>query len=91
MSRLKDKYVGEVAPALMKKFEYKSPMQIPYLEDARTKMASRDLCFREAHHENIAEYISPVQTSDYEKFIGEHSDDFLQDLFDKRDVMKRLK
>jgi hypothetical protein len=54
-------------------------------------MASRDLCFREAHHENIAEYISPVQTSDYEKFIGEHSDDFLQDLFDKRDVMKRLK
>lgn len=69
----------------------KSPMQIPYLEDARTKMASRDLCFREAHHENIAEYISPVQTSDYEKFIGEHSDGFLQDLFDKRDVMKRLK
>ena len=69
----------------------KSPMQIPYLEDARTKMASRDLCFREARHENIAEYISPVLTSDYEKFIGEHSDDFLQDLFDKRDVMKRLK
>ena len=32
MSRLKDKYVGEVAPALMKKFEYKSPMQIPKLE-----------------------------------------------------------
>ena len=32
MSRLKDKYLGEVAPALMKKFEYKSPMQIPKLE-----------------------------------------------------------
>lgn len=29
MPRLKDKYVNEVAPALMKKFEYKSPMQIP--------------------------------------------------------------
>ena len=68
-----------------------SPMQTPYLEDARTKMASRDLCFREAHHKNIAEYISAVQPSDYEKFIGEHSDGFLQDLFDKRDVMKRLK
>ena len=32
MPRLKDKYQAEVAPALMKKFEYKSPMQIPRLE-----------------------------------------------------------
>jgi large subunit ribosomal protein L5 len=32
MARLKDKYKAEVAPALMKKFEYKSPMQIPRLE-----------------------------------------------------------
>ena len=68
-----------------------NPMQTPYLEDARTKMASRDLCFRDAHHENIAEYISPVQPGDYEKFIGEHSDGLLQDLFNNRDVIKRLK
>ncbi len=32
MARLKDKYKAEVAPALMKKFEYKSPMQIPRLD-----------------------------------------------------------
>ena len=32
MPRLKDKYQQEVAPALMKKFEYKSSMQIPRLE-----------------------------------------------------------
>ncbi|MGE4548286.1 MAG: 50S ribosomal protein L5 [Intestinibacillus sp.] len=32
MPRLKDKYVSEVAPALMKKFTYKSPMQIPKLD-----------------------------------------------------------
>ena len=32
MALLKDKYTAEVAPALMKKFEYKSPMQIPRLE-----------------------------------------------------------
>jgi large subunit ribosomal protein L5 len=32
MPRLKDKYLNEVAPALMKKFEYKSPMQIPKLD-----------------------------------------------------------
>ena len=32
MARLKDYYVKEVAPALMKKFEYKSVMQIPKLD-----------------------------------------------------------
>ena len=32
MARLKEKYVSEVAPALMKKFEYKSAMQIPKIE-----------------------------------------------------------
>lgn len=32
MARLKDLYVSEVAPALMKKFSYKSVMQIPKLD-----------------------------------------------------------
>ena len=32
MARLKEKYTAEVAPALMKQFGYKSPMQIPRLE-----------------------------------------------------------
>ena len=32
MARLKDKYINEVAPALMKKFGYKNPMQVPRLE-----------------------------------------------------------
>ena len=32
MARLRDVYKAEVAPALMKKFEYKSPMQIPKLD-----------------------------------------------------------
>ena len=32
MSRIKDLYVSEIAPALMQKFEYKSPMQIPKLD-----------------------------------------------------------
>ena len=32
MARMKDLYMSEVAPALMKKFSYKSPMQIPKLD-----------------------------------------------------------
>ncbi len=32
MARLKEKYKSDVAPALMKKFAYKSPMQIPKID-----------------------------------------------------------
>ena len=32
MARLRDMYKAEVAPALMKKFEYSSVMQIPKLD-----------------------------------------------------------
>ena len=32
MSRLSEKYIKEAAPALMKRFSYKSPMQIPKLD-----------------------------------------------------------
>ena len=32
MERMKELYIKEVAPALMKKFAYKSPMEIPKLD-----------------------------------------------------------
>lgn len=31
-ARLREKYQGEITPTLMKKFEYKSPMQVPKVE-----------------------------------------------------------
>ena len=39
MTRMKQKYVSEVAPALMKKFGYKSPMQIPKLDKVVVNVA----------------------------------------------------
>ena len=42
MSRLKDKYVNEVAPALNEKFGYKSVMQIPKLEKIVLNMGVGD-------------------------------------------------
>ena len=42
MARLKDYYKSEVAPALMKKFEYKSPMQIPKLDKVVINIARGD-------------------------------------------------
>ena len=41
-ARLKETYKNEVAPALMKKFEYKSPMQIPKLEKVVINIGAGD-------------------------------------------------
>ncbi len=42
MARLKDMYKAEVAPALMKKFEYKSPMQIPKFDKIVINVGTSD-------------------------------------------------
>ncbi|MBQ7851261.1 MAG: DNA-binding protein [Muribaculaceae bacterium] len=67
------------------------PMQKPYLNDARTKMASRDFSFREAYHGNIAEYLQAVTPEEFERFIGDQSIDFDHILAENKDVLKRLK
>ena len=67
------------------------PMQKPYLNDARTKMASRDLSFRDAYHGNIGEYLRAVTPEEFERFIGDQSVDFDRILENNKDVLKRLK
>jgi large subunit ribosomal protein L5 len=42
MSRVKDTYKNEIAPALMKNFEYKSPMQIPKLDKVVVNVGTSD-------------------------------------------------
>lgn len=68
-----------------------SPMQTPYLNDARTKMASRDLGFRDAYHGNIADYLRAITPEEYERFIGSQSVDFDKILEENQDVLRRLK
>lgn len=67
------------------------PMQKPYLNDARTKMASRDFSFRDAYHGNIADYLQAVTPEEFERFIGDQSIDFDRILAENKDVLKRLK
>ena len=67
------------------------PFQQPHLNDARTKMASRDLSFRDAYHGNIAEYLKAVTPEEYERFIGSESIDFDDILETNKEVLKRLK
>lgn len=76
--------------ALFKTFESQAHWE-PLIKKARSKMASRDLAFRDALHIQLQEYIAPVQREDYEKFLGDRSKELLERLEEAKDVMKRLK
>jgi hypothetical protein len=70
-----------------------NPYLKPIIEDARIKMASRDLGFRDALHQKLEVYIQSVPESDFEKFLGETSRSLEEQLSDPTllDVFKRLK
>ncbi|RLV58106.1 DNA-binding protein [Parashewanella curva] len=70
-----------------------NPYLKPQLEDARIKMASRDLGFRSALHQKLKHYIQSVPQGDFDKFLGEKSRSLEEQLQDTRtlDVLKRLK
>ena len=76
--------------ALFKRFE-KLPHWKPLIEKTRSKMASRDLAFRDALHKQLTEYITPLKREEFERFIGEKSKELAERLEDAKDVMKRLK
>lgn len=86
MGPLSVEEVGDVINELAK-----HPMMEPIIYDARQKMASRDLAFRDVYHGNIAEYLKAVSPEEYEKFIGNMSVDFDRLLDENKDVLERLK
>jgi hypothetical protein len=63
----------------------------PLREKARTKMGSRDLCFRDALHKNLEEYISAVPQADFDRFLGEKSMELDRRLEEYKEALKRLK
>jgi hypothetical protein len=78
------------ADKLFAAFE-KQKLWEPLREKARNKMASRDLCFRDALHQNLEEYISAVPRADFDRFLGEKSMELEQRLEEYKDALKRLK
>ncbi len=63
----------------------------PVITRARNLMASRDLCFRDALHQNLEEYISDVSNTDFERFLWEKSKELAERLEETKDVFIRLK
>ncbi|MBJ7901537.1 MAG: DNA-binding protein [Cyanobacteria bacterium RI_101] len=70
-----------------------NPYLKPIIEDARIKMASRDLGFRDALHQKLEAYIQSVPESDFERFLGETSRSLEEQFSDPvlLAVFKRLK
>jgi hypothetical protein len=83
--------VAEVSEICKQMAEH--PLQAPYVYDARQKMASRDLAFRDVFHGNIAEYLKAVTPEEFDKFIGSKSLDFdaIMALPENQEVLKVLK
>jgi hypothetical protein len=75
---------------LFSKFE-NLPHWKPLVERARVKMAGRDLAFRDALHNQLAEYIAPLKADEFERFLGEKSKELSERLEEAKDVFKRLK
>jgi len=63
----------------------------PLIEDVRSKMASRDLGFRDALHLQLKDYLVPIPKEDFEKFLGSSSRNVEEQLEQFHEVFKRLK
>lgn len=67
------------------------PAQKPLLDNVRTKMASRDYGLRSILHDNISEYINPMNQAEFEKFLGEKSKSLQEQIDANIEIFKRLK
>lgn len=75
---------------LFKRFS-RDPLYKPLLENARTKMASRDYGLRDIIHASLHEYIQALSVADFERFLGEKSKSMEKRIEENIDVFKRLK
>ncbi|MCF8216112.1 MAG: hypothetical protein K9I59_04620 [Chlorobium sp.] len=82
--------VSSEVDILFRQFEIQAHWK-PLIEKARMKMASRDLAFRDALHEQLKEYVTPLQAEEFERFIGAQSAELNKRIEEAKDVMKRLK
>lgn len=88
--RLGRKLTQSETDILYTKFEQQR-LWVPLVNKARSKMASRDLCFRDALHANLTEYIGAVSSEDFDRFIGDKSMELSKRLETYIAALKRLK
>lgn len=67
------------------------PLWKPLVHSARVKMASRDLALRDAFHQHLEEYIQPLESEEYHRFLGAEGDEIERLMIENEAVLKRLK
>ncbi len=85
-----NKLSPEELDILFDKFS-RDPLYRPLLENARTKMASRDYGLRDIIHASLEEYIQALTVADFERFLGEKSKSLEKRIEENIDVFNRLK
>lgn len=68
----------------------KQPVLEPLIIQARNKMASRDMAFRDAFHAKLEEYIRPVSAAEIEHFFGRGSDEVERVMAEHREQISQL-
>lgn len=86
----KKKLTSTEVDKIFRAFEV-DPTWEPQIEMARMKMASRDYGFRSVLHPELSEYVNPLNTAEFEKFLGEKSADLATQIEQYQEVFKRLK
>ena len=61
-SRLQEKYMKEVAPALMEKFNYKNVMEIPKIDKIVINMGDKYQCLKDRHIQQIIVALPLINT-----------------------------
>ena len=67
------------------------PLWKPLIHSARTKMSSRDLALRDAFHQQLEEYIQPLESEEYHRFLGAEGNEIERLMIENEAVLKRLK
>ena len=63
----------------------------PLIQRGRVKMASRDMALRDAFHYQLSEYIQPLDSDEYQKFLGAAGDELERLMQENQEVLRRLK
>ena len=91
-NQLGRKLLPQELDAILTKAE-ENPFLKPAIDDARMRMASRDLGFRDALHKKLEHYIQSVPEGDFDRFLGDKALSLEEQLSDEKTLamLKRLK
>lgn len=88
--KLKRKLDEEETNHLFEEFE-KNPIWKPQIEMVRIKMSSRDNALRGVIHPELSNYIQPLNSGEFERFLGEKSKELEKRIKENKEVFERLK